>query len=147
MKSEIWVEPRPSGILVDKFYHKGLLCAIVKMRPLDELEILNLQWRANIKTIVPEEYHNGYVELKEKNYDYQDLQDFVKSVELTFSGNLPFFNKNIIFIGFDTNHVWNWKNPESRTAENVKKDVIRLAEEMTKMDWEIIQPLIMARKL
>jgi len=145
---------KSEDIMVDKFYHKGLLCAIVKMRPLDELKILknetNIRWEANIKTIktiFPDEYHNGYVELKEKNYNYEDLQDFVKSVELTFSGNLPFFNKNIIFIGFDTNHAWNWKNPESRTAEKVKKDVIRLAEEITKIDWEIIQPLIMARKL
>jgi hypothetical protein len=75
------------------------------------------------------------------------LQDFIKSVDLTFIGNLPFFDKNIRFIGFDSVHAWNLSNPESRTAEAVKKNVMRLAKEMAKIDWEVIEPLIMARKL
>jgi hypothetical protein len=145
-----WVKPHTGShyILVDRFHHKGLLCAIVKMK-FDELEKSKIgkEWKKTLKNMIIAEYHNGYVELKESIYDYQDLGEFIKSVELAFSGNLPFFDKNIKFVGFDTNHAWNWKNPKSRTAEAVRKDVIRLADEMSKLNWKKIQPLVMARKL
>lgn len=137
------------SILIEKFYHKGLLCAIVKMRPFDELEKSKMgkEWKKALSEMIVDEYHNGYVELKESIYGHQDLEEFIKSVELTFSGNLPFFDKNIKFLGFDTNHGWNWENSESRTAKAVRKDVIRLADEISKLDWEKIQPLVVARKL
>ena len=146
-----WVKPRSGqrSILIEKFYHKGLLCAVVKMMPFGELGKSKIarEWKNALSDTIVDEYHNGYVELKESICDYQDLVEFVKSVELTFSGNLPFFDKNIKFVGFDTNHAWNWNNPKSRTAEAIRKNVIRLAEEMSKLDWEKIQPLVVARKL
>jgi CxxC motif-containing protein len=129
--------------LVDKFYHKGLLCAIIKI---DRSTKLPVKLKNKFPLPYGLHYHCGYVELKH-DFKYEDLADFIKCAELTFSGNLPFFSKKIKFVGFDTAHYWNLIDPKTQELPFAKKKIIQLAKEMSKINWEKVTASIVAEKI
>jgi len=117
------------GIVREIFIRKGRLCVIIEM-----------VWECNPARTFMEgamssrNYHNGYVQTlnKNKNKGYDRFIDKIKTDELTFSGELIGFSKDISFFGFDSAHVWNDHVPKSKTFEEVKKRTIKMCDEMVR---------------
>jgi len=134
--------------IVDKFKHKGILCVIVKIDRSDIAKLSIIKKQGKIK--MSDFFHNGYVNIKQ-NFDYEDIVEYINSVELTYSGKLNRLDKSLKdmwFIGFDTAHYWNEQNPETQTKEAVKQKTIELCEELIKTkELKHLLPLIIAKKL
>lgn len=105
--------------LVEVFEHLGRVCVIVRVK-------------------IHGVSHNGYVSVPEKHKDknYDDFEGKIETDELTYGGHLESYQKcNPLivgkwFVGFDSNHVWNIEEPETRTYESVRARAILLAEEL-----------------
>jgi hypothetical protein len=104
-------EPEMRIKAMEVFVHKGRICVVVNM---------------------DDKYHNGYVQVlpKNKGKDYEEFVDKIETVELTYSGDLKGLFDGVWFFGFDTAHFWNDLHPETKTFEWVKKQTIKLCEEM-----------------
>lgn len=121
--------------LKEVFEYKGKVCAIV------ETNILGIA-------------HNGYVEYPEpKKKETKELPSSKRkidvsydkimeeydnrgkglNVELTFGDRLDITYddprlKDKFFVGFDTLHIWNERNPYSKTFEAVKEETKKLCD-------------------
>jgi hypothetical protein len=111
---------------VESFTYRRRLCVIVRVVNVDA-------------HIAPDGVcHNGYVSVIPRNRNkkhFNRFDDRIKTVELTYSGNLRFFHMSCIpksqwFFGFDTLHFWNSEQPTSQPYRSVKRQTLKLADEM-----------------
>ena len=105
------------------FKHRSRICVVVEITK-----------KYNINP-----YCNGYVSTQNqhKGRNYDDFINRINCEELTYSGDLShlklkhvLMTKNMWFLGFDSMHFWNIKNPVTQTFEKVKERTIKLADEM-----------------
>ena len=101
--------------LVEKFTLNNRICAITKAT----FSIL-FSW------------HNGYIELldgevKDSYNDYPNVAE-----NLTYQGHGNYFNNDETktFIGFDTNHYYNRRNPSSQTPQAVLYTILQTIKEL-----------------
>lgn len=102
--------------IVEVFDYKGHKCVVKKIEKRDD------------------EYHCGYVQVGKGGSPYRHT-DFVTDIdvaELTYSGVLD--DVEGYFFGFDTDHLWNDKNPETKTKGSVKNRLKDLVEEFKEKD-------------
>jgi hypothetical protein len=110
---------------VEQFKYRRRLCVIVK--------VLNVLSQA-----APTGFcHNGYVAVIPRNVrkGYESFGHRIHTEELTYAGKLGFFHKGNIpknqwFLGFDTLHYWNGEHPRTQTYAHVKRQIMKLADEM-----------------
>ena len=102
--------------MVEVFLHRGRLCVIVK----------------NSMGYDNQVSHNGYVSVRKTNegIEYEKLYSRIKADEPTYAGYLETYlgNKELYFIGFDSNHAWN--DTVTKTQESVKGRTKLMADEM-----------------
>jgi len=100
-------------------------------------------------------YHNGYVRIadsaesidqlyseffnSEVEVTYDRIISDVKTVELTYSGTRVKELPEGYWIGFDTAHIWNDQNPETKTHRAVREKTFKLIEELK--DKELVKEL------
>ena len=114
--------------VVEMFDYKERTCVIVEVD-------YNINLFLTMADGNPGEYHNGYASVKEENHgsDYDEFSHKISVDELTYSGSLeefPEVSKGLWFIGFDSAHYWNNKDPESKTLKSVKKRLKKMVDEM-----------------
>jgi hypothetical protein len=122
---------KPTRILaMEIFKHKGRICVVIRMKGIENIS--REFWEGGV--ISDSDYCNGYVQTLDKNYgkDYEEFENKIKTDMLTYSGDLSGFFDGIWFLGFDSAHVWNEKNPKTKTFEYVKEKTKKLCEEMVK---------------
>ena len=131
--------------IIETFEYKGYTCAISENR-LDKRDEDLFQ---EIRDVIDfnKKFHNGYVQIadspdkvevrngtspfsKYMDMNYTEWDKKISTVELTYSGRLP--DQEGYWIGFDTAHAWNFKNPQSQTLESVKKKIKKLIDEIEK---------------
>jgi len=104
--------------IIEQFTCKGRRCVILQM---NALRVAGMN-----------QYHNGYVQVfpEEILKDYFDYHFHTE--EITFQGKIKLkgVNANTTWIGFDTVHAHNMKNPSSQTAEAVKLSILNLVKEL-----------------
>jgi len=69
--------------------------------------------------------------------DYQDLQSRIDTVALTFSDTFRHSELDKEwgdhwYVGFDTAHIWNDENPETKTKDAVIEKAKQLCDEMVR---------------
>ena len=108
--------------VVDVFKHKTRLCVVVQMHMMSMAD-----------------FCTGYVQTLKKNYgrSYNDFISEIDADELTYGGELSHLKDERIpnglwFFGFDSAHIWNDENPETKTYASVKERTIKMADEMIK---------------
>lgn len=90
-------------------------------------------------------WHNGYVKIadskekidvktanvfgKELDVTYDKLNTVIETVELTFCGEMS-NGPDGYWIGFDTLHIWNEKNPETKSHKSVRRKTFELIDEL-----------------
>lgn len=117
--------------VVKSFVYKDRRCVIIKI---DRSEILRSSLLEPSTSSIFEPYHNGYVELKEKEIkeDYDEYN--IRFDEITYQGDLKFKGLDASdgkwYIGFDTTHHWNHLHPESKTAKHVETVCRRIVDEL-----------------
>lgn len=121
------------------FIHEGRRCVVVEINrgagiPKDIV--------ANLPTFIDlwKPYCCGYIELKpeevKESYNHHNLE----SEELTYKNTLKrleeqckdFKAGDSVFIGFDTAHVWNDENPESKNPDSIIEVCKEIIEELNK---------------
>ena len=123
-KRQFWVR--------EVFTHANRLCVVVELEGFEN-------WARSFTEgdTSHSNYCNGYAQAlneENKSKDYDDIKG-ITADELTFAGTLDNLNdsripKDTYFFGFDSAHVWNDMNPESKTCKAVKQRTMKLAEEL-----------------
>jgi len=114
--------------IAEKFIYRRRTCVIVKL--------VNVPLRVAPNGVC----YNGYVSvIPRSRRDYLAklwaFTDRIKTVELTYFGvlgHLPNSDipKSLWFLGFDTTHIWNSEHPITQTLGHVKRQTMKLADEM-----------------
>lgn len=119
-----------NSVLVEKFEYHGKVCVIVQNARINDV------------------FHNGYVRVADskdkidvkrkkeeplKGWDitYEDFLDF-EACEFTYCGTLSSLDDvpEGYYFGFDTAHIWNDENPESKGHVAVKEKLKKVVNEM-----------------
>lgn len=113
--------------VIKDFIHNGRRCVVVKIdRSKDYTpEQLKSLGHALIDSVKP--FCNGYIEADE---DFDEETTPIGDQEVTYTGDLNHIDckDGKHYIGFDTNHYYNWENPKTRTAKFVEAECKRIAE-------------------